>query len=421
MTAQPHAAVSAEVICVGSELLIDRVNTDLLIIARMLRSAGVRVRRGQVVSDVREEIARAIGEALRRSDIVLVTGGLGPTFDDLTREGVADALGRQMSFREDVWEAIVRRFRQRGITPPDSNRRQAYILEGAEILPNYVGTAPGQVLEAEGKTVVLLPGPPAELTPMLEQVLPRIAHRFPQAAGIETLRVACAGLPESVVEERCRQLIEAHQSPGRLEFIILAQPQIIELLVTSCVPETREEAEEVCRRLTEIFGEDCLGLNPPPLPEIAGKMCLRAGVTLAVAESCTGGLVGKLLTDTPGSSAWMRGGVVAYSNLVKRRVLRVGRSTLKKHGAVSAECAAAMAAGVRKVLKADIGVSITGIAGPSGGSEDKPVGLVWVGISARKHTLVERFLFPGQRWQVRERAAMAAIDLLRRFLLRSNG
>lgn len=400
---------SAEVVCVGSELLYDRINTDINIISRTMAKTGYSIRRCTIVGDDKKEIQDVVSVALKRSDIVFITGGLGPTSDDLTREAIAELLKKKLVFSEDVWETIYSRLHKRGIKEiPEINKRQAYIIEGAEVIINVVGTAPGLILNTKKKMLVLLPGPPAELSPMVKT----FAERIKDAKEIKTYCFGISGLPESVVEDKINRFL----TEKGIRYTILASPQIIEILIPS--PWVLTSVPEIEDFLINSFAENYLGMNPPTLPVIIGNLLKAKKLKLAIAESCSGGLAGKILTDIPGSSEYFQGSFVVYSNILKKRVLGVPKSVLKKYGAVSKTCALYMAKGAKKKGKADVSISITGIAGPSGATPEKPMGLVYIGIGLPKNKFyIHKFIFPGDRNRIRERAVYQALELLRKYLI----
>ena len=399
-----------EVVCVGTELLYDRVNTDINIISGIMARAGFFISRCITVSDEKEEIKEAVSISLKRSDIVFITGGLGPTSDDLTREAVAELMQKKLIFSDTLWKNICERFYRRGIKDiPEINRRQGYIIEGAKVIENTVGTAPGMILKEGTKTLVLLPGPPPELIPMVEEYAKEL--REVSKGGIKIYRFGISGVPESSVEEK----IHSFFTERGIKYTILASPQVIEILISSS--GELNALSEIEKFLEEIFSDNYLGIDPPALPVIIGNLLKKKKFKIALAESCTGGLAGKLLTDIPGSSEYFQGSFVVYSNILKRRILGVPKTVLKKYGAVSEECALCMAKGAKKKGKTDVSISITGIAGPGGGSSEKPVGLVYIGIGLPKNRFhIHRFVFPGNRERIRERAVYQAFELLRKYL-----
>ncbi|MCM8821088.1 MAG: CinA family nicotinamide mononucleotide deamidase-related protein [Candidatus Omnitrophica bacterium] len=400
---------NVEVICVGTELLYDRVNTDINIISGIMRKVGYYISRCTIVADDIEEIKEAVSLSLKRSDIVFITGGLGPTSDDLTREAISELLNRKLIFSENIWHRICDGFYKRGLKEiPEINKKQAYVIEGGEIIENNVGTAPGMIIKEGRKTLILVPGPPAELIPMVEEFAESLKEKGP----MKIYRFGISGVPESIVEERIHNFF----TEIGIKYTILASPQIIEIIIPSS--EELNALPEIEKFLEESFSENYLGIDPPPLPIIIGTLLKEKKLKIALAESCTGGLAGKLLTDIPKSSEYFQGSFVVYNNILKRRILGVPKTVLKKYGAVSELCALYMAKGAKKKGKADVSISITGIAGPSGGTSEKPVGLVYIGIGLPKNKFhIHRFIFPGNRERIRERAVYQAFELLRKYLV----
>lgn len=403
-----------EVICVGSELLLDRVNTDVNLLSGILARAGFSISFCCIVGDVKEEIIRAVKSSLKRSNVIFITGGLGPTSDDITRESISELLNRRLLFSEEIWRDICKRFYDRGVREiPEINKKQAYVIEDCEVLKNKVGTAPGLVVREGEKEIVILPGPPAELAPMAEKYVD-VLKKKRENKFLQIYRFGISGTPESIVEEAVYPFLKERG----LGYTILAQPHMIEILIVSDAipPETITDIEEYIKGR---FGSNYIGLNPPTLPEIVGNLLREKRWKIALAESCTGGLAGKLLTDIPGSSNFFQGSFVVYSNLLKKKVLKVPKTVLKKCGAVSEETALYMAKGARKAGKADVSLSFTGIAGPSGGTVEKPVGLVYIGVGLPKNRFFTyRFLLTGNRQIIRERTVYQGFDLLRKHLLK---
>jgi nicotinamide-nucleotide amidase len=409
---------AAEMIFTGDELLRgDAVNTNQAYLGQRLLDLGIFAAHALCVADQLPAIVAAIQESLSRHPSVLVlSGGLGPTEDDLTREATAEALGSPLEHHEDLLELIRERFASRGFTMGDSNRKQASLPQGASPIP-ISGTAPGFTIQHGDTLVVALPGVPWELKEMWEgTVEPMLRARSGPGSGHAVRRIRTFGIGESMAAEMLSEL------PWRgADVEIGTRAQLDGLTVVlrgSATPEGTQKLDALQERICEILGDRVFGLDSDGLPEIVGGLLRRSGLKVAVAESCTGGLVAKRFTDVPGSSAYFVGGVVAYDDDAKTEVLGVPTPLLIDHGAVSEEVAAAMAEGVSKLLATDCALSTTGIAGPEGGSEEKPVGLVFIGSVVRGETEVERLRLFGRRDQIRERAAMAALDLLRRRLLR---
>ncbi|MDW7760938.1 MAG: competence/damage-inducible protein A [Acidobacteriota bacterium] len=404
-----------EVIAVGSELLTDRFqDTNSLYLSRRLADWGLRLSFKTVVGDEAEDLGMAIRSSLRRADLILIMGGLGPTEDDRTRETLAGCLKRRMIFRPEILKNIEARFRKRRLPMPPSNRKQAYLLQGAEILPNPHGTAPGQWIRQGRKMIALLPGPPRELIPMFEDhILPRL-EEAKQGCLIRRVLKA-AGLGESTMEERLRDVYPA--VPPNMILTTLAAPGDIEIQLSMASRDNDIEAVSAMDRVTEMIesrlGSCVYARDNIRLESAVAQLFSLSGLTLACAESCTGGLIGHRLTDVPGSSAFFLESVVSYANTSKIRRLGVPRAVIEKYGAVSRPVAEAMAEGIRKTSGADIGLAVTGIAGPSGGTLRKPVGLVFIALADEGKVDVVRNVFPGNRNQIKAQASQKALDILR--------
>jgi nicotinamide-nucleotide amidase len=410
--------LTAEIIAVGSELLTPfRTDTNSLWLTDRLNSVGVEVKLKTIVGDDDARLEETIRDALKRSGVVVLTGGLGPTEDDITRKIAARALGRRLSLDERVLEEIRAKFMRWGRKMPEINARQAMVMEGAEVLPNPNGSAPGMYLEHDSRVVALLPGPPREMKPMFDaHVLPRISAR---AGGVRVARrvLRVAGLGESAVDERIAPVYTQYKNP---QTTILFTNTDIEIHLTA-QGKTEQEAELLLDGLSgqieERLGDSVFAFRGESMEEVVGLRLAVSGFTVAVAESCTGGLVAHRLTEVPGSSSYFMEGVVTYSNEAKTRLLGVPEELIERHGAVSAEVAEAMAEGVKRRGATDFGLAVTGVAGPGGGTEAKPVGLVYVALSDDAHTEHRRVMLPGDRHLIRWRASQAALDLLRRRLI----
>jgi nicotinamide-nucleotide amidase len=401
----------AAFLAVGSELLrAQRPETNSLLAVRLLAGCGVTLVEKRAVEDDEAAIAAAIDDLRRRVDLLLVSGGLGPTADDVTREGAARALGLRIGRHAALEQALAARYRGAGRVMPAIAARMADVLESAEVLPNPQGTAPGQLLQAGECTVVLLPGVPRELETILAtHLLPRIARAGHSA--VRTLHLA--GVYESQVEEMVSPL---YGTWGREAVTILAGRGLVDLVLTASGSDAEATLAAMERDFVAVVAGDLFGRDQETLAGVVLAALRARGWRAAAAESCTGGMIGALLTAVPGSSDAFVGGVVAYSNELKERLLGVAPELLAVHGAVSAEAAAAMAAGAA-ALGAECAVAVTGIAGPGGGSEEKPVGTVHIAV---RTPLVRRVLsrrFPGDRAFVRELTANVALDQLRRAIL----
>jgi nicotinamide-nucleotide amidase len=412
---------TAEIIAVGSELLTPfRIDSNSLFLTRRLNDAGLIVRAKSIVGDDRPALAAIVRAALDRADLVITTGGLGPTDDDVTREVVAGVLGLPLEENPGVLAGIRSRFDRRRVPMPEINRRQALVPRGARVLDNPNGTAPGLWIDAGARVVVLLPGPPRELEPMFEA---DVAPHLVSPGGARHLRrrvLKITGRSESQVEEVAQPIYSTlGDEDVPIDTTILASPGLIELHLQAAGTDAAlldRRLDEGRAALAAALGSVVFSDDGRSLEAVVGDLLRARGLRLAVAESCTGGLVLGRLTDVPGSSAWVAGGVVAYANDVKTGVLGVPAGVIADHGAVSEPVAVAMAHGVRARLGADIAVSVTGIAGPGGGSAAKPVGTVVIAVSAAK-TDVRTFSFTGDREMVRRHSSAAALDMVRRALL----
>jgi nicotinamide-nucleotide amidase len=395
--------MKVEVLSTGTELLRGRaVDTNLAWLARELEKAGLEVRYHQTAGDDFGRLVDALKLAAARADVVLLTGGLGPTEDDWTRRVAAEAFHRPLVFRPGLWARIRARFRKYRLRRSSINRRQAYVPRGSTPLPNPNGSAPGFVIRQDGVFFAAMPGPPREMQPMfLDQVLPRIRRR----SDFDFWEARCFGLSEAAVDEIVNRIVGRRAAYG-----LTVRGSVVSLSVRAEGPGRRRVLDRLSRRLRAALGNH---LFEGDLPAAVAKGLVETGTTLAVAESCTGGLIAHLLTEVPGVSKVLREGVVAYSNESKVRRLGVPGDLLRRHGAVSEEVARAMARGVALSSGADLGAAVTGIAGPSGGTPGKPVGLCYMAVGDR----VERRVFSGDRSAVKVRAAHFTLDMVRRHLL----
>ena len=415
---------NAEILCIGTELLLgDIVNTNAAYLSQKLASLGIAVYRQSVVGDNPERLKVALKEAFSRADLVITSGGLGPTYDDLTKETVAEHFGRSMHMDGEVLAEIERYFTNRygdvcRMTP--NNRKQALVPDGAIVLRNPNGTAPGLAIEGEdGKTVILLPGPPREFEPMVDaEVLPYLARRRGEVFFSRNVHIM--GMGESAIENELKELMQTSVNPTVAPY---AKDGECRLRITARAAD-RESAAAMCDAVVEkiyqsAVGEHIYGVDVEKIEKALVTALTEKGLTISCAESCTGGLIAKRITDIGGASAVFLGGVVTYTNQMKERLLGVGHEVLERYTAVSEPVAAAMAEGVRERLGTDIGISTTGYAGPGGGDAENPVGTVYVGISTAAGTQVTRFSFSGMRSReyVRTLAAGRALLLALREIL----
>lgn len=410
--------MNAEIIAVGSELLTPhRLDTNSLYLTEKLNALGIEVRLKTVVGDDPKRLAEVFRAALGRSRLIILTGGLGPTEDDVNRDVVAEVLGRPLRGVAEIRRQIEARFRRFGRTMSKNNARQALVPEGAEWLENKMGTAPGLWIEQDGIIVVLLPGPPPELEAMFEATcLPRLtSSRWrPPGRQIHTRIYKVVGLAESEVDQRIASIYKEYRNPATT---VLATPGAIEVHLRARA-SSKEEAEALLSELGDkielALGDHVFSSQGESLEEVVGMYLVMRQKTLAVAESCTGGLVSERLTQIPGSSDFFLGGAVCYSNELKTKIAGVPASLIEESGAVSKPVAQALAEGIRKRTGASIGVGITGIAGPGGGTPEKPVGLVFIALADERGTQVRQFRFPGDRERVRLWASQAALEMIRR-------
>jgi nicotinamide-nucleotide amidase len=409
--------MNIELVTIGTELLLGMtIDTNGAEIAAGLSAHGVRVTRRTSVADSGDEIRDAVTESLRRTGAVLTTGGLGPTRDDITKKVVADLFDAPLEFDESVWQALLARFARLERKPAVSNRSQAEVPRGATILPNRWGTAPGLWLEGKAGLAIMLPGVPLEMRRLLEhEVLPRLAQRGKQSV-IRSLLVRTSGLPESTLAEKIGN-VEAEITPITLAYLPGLEGVDLRL---SAWGFTGEEADRRLKAAAALLrqraGESVYGEGDSDLAALVLERARSQGLRLAVAESCTGGLVGARLTEVPGSSGVFVGGVIAYDNALKQDLLGVPAALLAEHGAVSEPVARAMAAGAASRFGVRGAVAVTGVAGPSGGSPEKPVGTVWLAAALRDQVVSRRSMFPGSRHEIRARAAQAALLLIYRSL-----
>jgi len=417
----PSAALDAAIIAVGSELLTpEKTDTNSLYITQVLNDLGIAVAFKSIVGDNRDELTAHVAYALSRHPILILTGGLGPTDDDLTREVVAAHLQLPLDEDASIVAAIERRFASRGWKMPAVNRRQAQVPRGATVLDNPHGTAPGLWIEHGDRLIALVPGPPREMKPMIDgAVRARLAAR---AGDVRLHRrmVRVSGKGESAVEEIVQPIYSKWLSqPSRIETTILANLGQVELHLVTQSRDARaagEALDAAVGELTGALGRDVVSVDGSTLEAVVGNLLRTRGWWVAFAESCTGGLATSRLTDVPGSSDYVERAVVAYSNRAKIELLDVPEALIREHGAVSEPVALAMASGIRKRAGVDAGVGVTGIAGPGGGTEQKPVGTVCIAVDTGS-TSVRTFRFPGGREMVKALSANWAIDMLRRALL----
>jgi nicotinamide-nucleotide amidase len=391
-----------------------RLDTNSLWLTERLNAMGVEVKLKTVVGDDESRLEETVRDAMKRSEIVIATGGLGPTEDDITRKIFARVLKRQLILDDAILEKLRARFARRNMPMPEINARQALVIHGAQPLENNNGTAPGMLI-AEGQcTVVLLPGPPREMKPIFDALVAPVVKQRAGDMLIMRRTLSIFGLGESAVDELAAPIYTKYQNPSTT---ILFKDGQIELHLTA---QARNESasvkllDELAGRLDEVLGEYIFSRDNETLEEVVGRSLKMRGYTLATAESCTGGLLAGRITDVPGSSEYFLEGVVSYSNEAKIDLLGVRKKLIETHGAVSEQVAGAMAAGIRKRAGSTFGIAVTGVAGPGGGSPEKPVGLVYIALADDSQTTTRKFIFPGDRQFIRTLSVNAALDMLRR-------
>ncbi len=408
-----------EIITIGDELLLGKASDKHLgYLASRLNRFGISVRRSVVVTDEPEAIETEVRASWNRSELVVTTGGLGPTADDCTREAVARVLGRELILDEEAKRDLEAFFRQRGRPMTQNNLRQAYRPEGTELIPNAFGSAPGLWCEVDGRILILLPGPPEELHPMVEnEVLPRLRERGRLEEAAPCVEIRTAGVGESLLENRLEPILARYSG---LEIGYRAHNAIVDCRL-SCRDGkySREALEEIADECAEALGEDFVGFDGQMLSKIISDRLREREQLMAVAESCTGGQLASCFTDIPGASKTFAGGVVAYSNAAKVQLLGIPECLLRQHGAVSPEAAVAMATAVAEKLSAEYALSITGYAGPGGGDPQNPVGTIHLGLHSPDGVWSRRVNFHGSRATVQNRAVNGALDWLRRELAKT--
>ncbi len=409
--------IKAELITIGDELIYGHtIDTNAAFIGQKLAEIGVDLIYHTTVADNPERMINAISTAINRADVVLATGGLGPTHDDITKKVICKYYKRQLVFHEDVLAELEGKYAKIGIKMPPINQNQALLPQGASFLDNKIGSALGIVFDERGKLFVAMPGVPKEMKIMVtEELVPLLKKRIGDEV-IHHRRLNTVGIIESEIFERVKDLIDEKSSIS-IAFLPAAKGVTLRLTCSGKDIETaRQKIDKLERSFNERIGDYIYGHDDDTLPSVIGEMLVQSRSTLAVAESCTGGYLGKTLTDIPGASRYFLGGVISYSNDIKARVLGVPETTLEQYGAVSEQTAIAMAEGVRKLTGADYGISITGIAGPTGATPEKPIGLTFIGLANKNESFAKKYNAGPVRERNRERSAFYALDVLRRHI-----
>jgi len=414
--------MKAEIITIGDEILIGQiVDTNSAWMGEQLNLHGIEVYQITSVHDDHEHILKALSDAEKRVDLVLITGGLGPTKDDITKKALCDYFNCGMVINEQVLKYVTQILSRRNIKVNQLNRDQALVPEKCTVLHNAIGSAPGMWFEKNDTIFVSMPGVPFEMERMMtKKVLPRL-QRLGKAGSIFHQTILVFGLPESMLAE----MIEPWELtlPAYIRLAYLPSPMMIRLRLSAYGTDPAALEEEVDRqieKLKALIPQNIFGYNNDTLAGVTGGLLKRTGAMVGVAESCTGGEIAHLFTSNPGSSAYFKGGIVSYSNEIKSAILGVKNETLTAHGAVSKEVAVEMVDGVKKIMKTDYAIATTGIAGPDGGSAEKPVGTVWIAVSGKHNLLVERYNFANNRERNIIRSSQTAINMLRQLIISEN-
>lgn len=410
----------AELIAVGSELLSwDKAETNSLYISKQLNLLGINVRYKSIVGDAESDIEAVLKAAVSRSQVVIITGGLGPTEDDLTRKAVAKALKRGLVLKEELIEKIKKRFESMGKAMPKNNERQALMPNKAVVIDNPIGTAPGFAIEHDKVLIICLPGVPAEMKRMFEEgAVPLIKKRIDISEAVRLRIIRTCGISEAKVDELIGDLYAADKN---IRIGLAAGEKGVDVRITSSKAseiETSRLSAELEEKITARLKDYIYGFDNEEMEEIVVRLLMEKGAKLAVAESCTGGLISKRITDVSKSSACFDRGIVSYSNEAKIQMLKISNDLIKAYGAVSSQAAMAMAESVRRISNTELGIGVTGIAGPTGGTPEKPVGLVYIAISEKgKETRCKGYNFAGNRGMIRMKASQFALNIIRRALL----
>jgi len=408
----------AEIITIGDELLIGQViDTNCAWMAAKLNEQGIGVKQITSISDNREHILITLKEASQRANLILITGGLGPTKDDITKTTLCEYFNTSLVFSEIACEGVSRLFRNRGLPVTDLNRQQAMVPENCKVIPNSNGTAPGMWFEKDEVIYVSMPGVPFEMKAMMEnEILPRLAGK--SSFSIIHRTILTEGIGESFLAAKIASW--ENNLPSEIKLAYLPQPGIVRLRLTargSDKQKLEKELHDSVDALFKLAGEYIFGEGEETLQEVTGQLLKKYGKTLATAESCTGGYLAHLITSISGSSEYFKGSVIAYANEIKERILGVGHETLATHGAVSEETVRQMAEGIKGKFNVDYAIAISGIAGPTGGTSEKPVGTTWIAIASPSGSIAKKYMLGDHRERNIQRAAISALSLLRKKIL----
>ncbi|MDD3656888.1 MAG: competence/damage-inducible protein A [Atribacterota bacterium] len=411
--------MNVEIISIGNEILCGNIiDTNANYIIKKLREINLNVQHVSAVGDDERELIAQLQESYQRSQIIITTGGLGPTEDDLTFQSIAKAFGIKLVRYPEAEKHMVEILNRINVTISPSNLKQAFLPEGSRCILNPYGTAPAMILEKEGRIIVALPGVPLEMKNLItEQIIPFLEKRFPNLQHMQSQIIRISGLGESTVNDKIKDFINRNH---KLNIGIYASPEDIQIQLNALAKtpeETKKILDQASEQLKVLLGDYIFGYNQQSLEEVIGNLLRTRKLTLAVAESCTGGMLGEIITSVPGSSDYFKGGIISYDGELKEKLLDVSRDVMIQFGQVSEPVARAMAEGIRKKCNSDIGISVTGIAGPGGGSPGKPVGLVYIALADEKQTLVQKHQLHKDRQIIRLRSARRALNTLRVYLI----
>jgi len=404
--------MKAEILTIGDEILLgETIDTNSAYISQKLSGLGIEVEYKTSVGDDIKNISEALTIALSRADLVITTGGLGPTNDDITKKAIVKVFKRNLVFHEEILKKVEEGFRKRGMEMPKINQNQALLPQGSKAIPNQFGSAPGIFIQEENKLFFALPGVPLEMRSMMENDLLKMLEKSSKVT-VFGQKLRTTGIPESAIYERIEPVLGSF---SEVKVAFLPGFLGVDIRLNS---KSEEKLVEADGKLKELLGNAVYGEGDVTLEEVVGNLLKDKRRTISVAESCTGGLIGKRFTNVSGSSEYFERGVVSYSDQAKIQLLKVPQEMIQKYGAVSEQVAILMAEGIRRISETDYGLSATGIAGPTGGTEEKPVGLLWIGFAHENDSFAEKFLFGEDRETNRQRAAQAALNLVRLFLTR---
>lgn len=405
--------ITCNIFNIGTELVTGKIlDTNSYYLSGQLFQLGIEVTAIHKIPDSPDQLKKELINSLENNDLLIATGGLGPTEDDITKDMIKAIWHLEYYYSEKIYKNIEKLFHKRKMTAPKTNKVQAYVFKGSIILPNAAGTAPGFIIEKHNKTIILLPGPPYEMIPMFKKyVIPYLKKKYKLKIYQKVIRLY--GLAESTIAEKLLDYDRQIKTAGG-NITYLAKPNLVDIIITG--RKNMELLTRIAAKIKKMFIDHLYSEKWYSLYEVVHRILIDKRLTLSIAESCTGGLISKTITDLPGSSKYFLYDIICYSDQAKTEILSVKKSTLKKAGAVSKETTAEMIKGLSQIIKTDITVSVTGIAGPGGGSKDKPVGLVYIGVKYKKQQMIKRFIFSGNREKIRMNVLNKVYELILKML-----